>query len=429
MRILVTGAFGFIGSHIVAALTAAGHVVVCAARRPDRSGRFASLPFVACDLATDTHVEDWLPRLAGIDAVVNAAGILREQGRQTFAAIHDQAPRALFAACAQAGVRRVIQVSALGDPRDGEFIRSKQAADDFLATLGLDWTVLRPSVVYSPAGSYGGTSLLRALASMPWLLGVPGDGRQRLQPIAAEDLARTVATLVGRPDGNRRVLEATGPEVVTLTEYLLALRQWLGFGTPRVLHIPLPLVRLAAQFGEWIGRGPLGLTMFRMLVRGNVAQPGAAGALAAAAGFPPRSLQQVLAASPSHVQDRWHARLYLVAPLLRGMLALLFLASGYIGFMHPLERSVILLGFAGIPANLAPATLYLASAADLLLGVLILTRYQRQAAWGMLLMLAGYTLFLGFRMPGLWMEPFGSLIKNIPLIPAVLVMVVLADRR
>jgi len=103
LRILVIGLYGFIGSHIVTALTAAGHEVVCAARRPDR--RFEHLPFVACDLARDTHVEDWLSRLAGIDAVVNAAGILRETRGQTFAAVHRNSPRALFVACARRGTQ------------------------------------------------------------------------------------------------------------------------------------------------------------------------------------------------------------------------------------------------------------------------------------------------------------------------------------
>ena len=84
MRILVAGAYGFIGSYIVAALRAAGHEVVGAVRRPVRSGPCAQLPAIACDLSRDTHVEDWLPRLKGIDVVVNAAGILRETRAGSF---------------------------------------------------------------------------------------------------------------------------------------------------------------------------------------------------------------------------------------------------------------------------------------------------------------------------------------------------------
>lgn len=429
MRVLVTGASGFIGSHIVTALRAAGHEVIAAVRNPDRAGRFASGTAVRCDLARDTHIEDWLPRLEGIDAVVNAAGILRESGRQKFRTVHVDAPRALFEACLRAGVRKVIQISALGNPQDGEFIRSKHDADDFLATLELDWVILRPSVVYSPAGSYGGTSLLRALAALPGFLFLPGDGQQRLQPIVAEDLGRATARLVETDGGNRRILEATGPTVVTFEEYLGSLRRWLGLGTARVMRVPLALIRPFAALGEVFGRGPLGLTMFRMLQRGNVATPGAAAVFAAAVGFPPHGLRETLEAAPSHVQDRWHARLYPLAPLLRSTLALLWIGSGLAGFLHPLEASVALLGAAGVPAAPAAFLVYGASGVDMVLGALVMTRFVRIAVVLMLVSVVAYTLFIGIALPTFWLEPFGALLKNLPLIPALLMLLVLADRR
>lgn len=429
MRVLVTGAYGFIGSHIVTTLHAAGHEVVCAARCPAYGGRFAHLAFLPCDLARDAQAADWLPRLAGIDAVVNAAGILRETRTQSFTAVHHDAPLALFEACVRAGVRKVVQISALGDPRDSDFIASKHSLDADLQRLDLDWTILRPSVVYSPAGSYGGTSLLRALAALPFLLFVPGDGRQAIQPISAEDLARAVARIVEEPRASKKIIEATGPVPVTFETFLAALRRWLGFTMTRVIHVPLALIMPVAQLGEWFGHGPLGTTMYKMLSRGNIASPGAAETFVAAVGFTPRTIEETLNASPSHVQDRWHARLYLLAPLLRLALAFLFIFSGVAGFLNPLAGSMQLLGSAGIPATVAPTVIYLASTIDVLLGVLLLSRYTSYAAYGMLIMLAAYTLFLGFRMPDLWFEPFGSLIKNIPLIPAILIYLVLADRR
>jgi len=427
MRVLVTGAFGFIGSHVVSALHAAGHEVLCAARQPDH--RFAHLSFLACDLARDTRVDDWLPRLANVDAVVNAAGILRENRRAPFAAVHHAAPLALFQACARAGVRKVVQISALGDPRDGEFIASKHALDTDLSKLDLDWVILRPSVVYSAHGSYGGTSLLRALAALPWILAVPGNGQHRLQPIVIEDLAQAVRKCVEGDKANRLLLEAAGPEPVAFESFLGALRGWLGIPTRHVWHVPLAPVRWLAQLGERFGAGPLGVTMYRMLERGNVASPGAIEALVRATGVQPRGVDTALGAVPSQVQDRWHARLYLLAPLLRLSLAFLFVFSGIAGFSHPVGGSIQLLGYLGISAKLAPAVVYLASAIDISLGALLLTRHQRPAAIGMLLMVVAYTAVLGFKMPGLWLEPFGALIKNIPLIPAVLAYLVLSDRR
>ncbi len=429
MRILVTGAYGFIGSHIVAALRSGGHEVIGAVRRPARGDPEARFPALACDLARDTHVADWLPRLKGIDAVVNAAGVLRETRDRSFAAVHLAAPRALFEACARTGVRKVVQISALGDPRDGGFIASKHALDAHLAMLDLDWVILRPSVVYSAAGSYGGTSLLRALAALPFVLLLPGDGRQRLQPIAAADLARAVTRFVETDRADRRILEATGASVLTLEDYLVAFRRWLGFGNARVLRVPLALIRPFAWLGEQAGRGPLGLTMFHMLQRGNVAGPGAAEAFAAAAGFQPRTLAEELAVTPSHVQDRWHARLYPLAPLLRLAFAFLWIVSGIAGFATPLDESLVLLGHAGIPAAAGKVLVFAASGVDLAVGLLALTRRARLAAALMVLSLVAYTLFLGFALPALWLEPFGALAKNVALIPAAMVLWVLTDRR
>lgn len=429
MRVLVTGGYGFIGSHIVTTLRAAGHEVVCAARRPATDGRLARLGFVPCDLARDTRVEDWLPRLVGIDAVVNAAGILRETRAQSFAAVHHAAPLALFEACVRAGVRKVVQISALGDMRDGDFIASKHALDADLQRLDLDWTIVRPSVVYSPGGSYGGTSLLRALAALPLLLFVPGNGRQMLQPIAAEDLARAMLRIVEANHAGRKIIEATGPAPISFENLLVILRRWLGFAAPAIVHVPLALITPVALLGEWLGRGPLGMTMAKMLVRGNVASPGAVEAFHAAVGFAPRSVEEALNASPSHVQDRWHARLYLLAPLLRLALAFLFIFSGISGFLSPLASNASMLSYVGIPTAMASTVIVLASAVDIFLGVLLWTRYTRTAAYGMLFLTVGYTLFLGFKIPGLWLEPLGSLIKNIPLIPAILVYLVLAERR
>src|SRR5690606_18120196 len=126
------------------------------------------------DFTRDLDATHWVSRLRDVEVVINAVGILRERPEATFDAIHTRGPQALFAACAMAGVRRVIQISALGaDDGDTGYFRSKRRADQFLATLPLDWTIVQPSVVYGP----GGTSarLFDMLASMP-VIAVPGRG-------------------------------------------------------------------------------------------------------------------------------------------------------------------------------------------------------------------------------------------------------------
>src|SRR6187401_2772570 len=125
MHVLLTGASGFIGRAIAQALLARGHQVVPVLRRPGPDAG----AIVHADFATVPTRDWWLPRLAGIDAVVNAVGILREQAGQSFRALHTDAPVELFHACAQAGVPIVVQVSALGadDRARSAYHRSKKA--------------------------------------------------------------------------------------------------------------------------------------------------------------------------------------------------------------------------------------------------------------------------------------------------------------
>jgi uncharacterized protein YbjT (DUF2867 family) len=430
MRVLVTGAYGFIGAHITAALTEAGHEVICAVRSARIDSRFPGLKAIACDMARDLSIDDWLPRLAGIEAVVNCAGILRETRGQTFHAVHEQAPLALFRACAQLGIRRVIQISALGHPSDGEFIASKHRGDEALAALDLDWLILRPSLVYSARGSYGGTTLLRGLSALPWLLPLPGKGDQRVQPIAAEDVGKAVVAALSAPATTRQTLELVGPEVLSLRDYLLHWRRWLGFAAPRVIATPSWLVKLAATCGERFGNGPLGLTMARMLERGNVGSTASLQPLRDSLGLVPKSLARALDESPSHVQDRWHARLYFLLPALRIVVALLWLLSGVVGWVLPAQIVA-----QSAPHGTLSATTVLALArgtatADLLLGVLCLLRWRpRMVLSLMLLMVFGYTVGIGSLWPQHWLDPLGGLLKNLPLLVVLSILLATDERR
>lgn len=161
MQILLTGATGFIGRHIATRLRADGHTVHEGVSPRHGAARSGQVPM---DFARDTAVAAWLPRLSGIDAVVNAVGVLRDSPARPIDALHRDTPRALFQACAQAGVRRVVQISALGvDRSETRYARTKRAADDFLlglsgrpataTTPSLAACVLRPSIVFGRGGA------------------------------------------------------------------------------------------------------------------------------------------------------------------------------------------------------------------------------------------------------------------------------------
>lgn len=431
MRVLVTGAYGFIGSHIVAALSAAGHEVVCAVRRGRLDTRFPGMLAISCDMARDVTPDVWLPRLNGIDAVVNCAGILREHRADRYETVHVQAPLALFEAAARAGVHRVVQVSALGRADDGEFIASKHRCDEQLAKLGLNATILRPALVYSVRGSYGGSSLLRAMAAMPAVIPLPDIAtRPCVQPIAAEDVALAVVAALSDPPFGVETLELVGPEPMGLGDYLQCWRRWLGLPPALLWAMPTTWVRMACRVGELLGRGPLGETMQRMLEHGHLAQSPALPQMRSRLGLVPRTLERAMAEAPSHVQDRWHARLYFALPLLRICIGLLWIASGVIGWWLPRD-AVNAATQGGLLSQSAALVIARGTAsADLLLGTLCMLRWRpRPVLAGMLLMLFGYTLGIGTLWPTHWLDPLGGLLKNLPLMAALVLLLATEEKR
>lgn len=421
MKVLVTGANGFIGAHVVSALAEAGFSVVRAVRSPDGYGvPSGDIRNVAVDFNADTVPAAWMPRLAGADAVVNCAGILQRRRGQDMRAIHVDAPIALFQACESAGIRRVIQVSAMGTGADTEFARTKHACDQHLSTLDLDWIILKPSLVFAE-GSYGGTSLLRGLAGLPGYVPLIGDGRQVFRPIHARDLANGVVSLLKQADIRQVTLEPAGPQELTLREILLCYRHWLGFGEARFMPVPLPLVRLVAKLGDWFGNGPVNSTALRQLEYGNST---ASNAFTEATGLAPASLSQWLARFPSRVQDRWHARLYWLVPWIRLTLGAIWLWLGTV------------LGISGLEANGSPETAsgWLAALAGLLMattGIWVQLRPGNSPmAWALAVTIA--LVFLGvaqgaYTLPGVSMA--GVAVLFFGMAPLIVVYAILSNPR
>lgn len=212
-RVLVLGANGFIGSHVAAALSAAGWVVRAGARRPDEAGRRApGHEWVAADFRRLTGPVDWAPLLAGVDAVVNCVGVLQDGGSDDTRVAHIEGPRALIAACETAGVRRLIHLSAVGaDETAGTaYARTKAQTEAMLAASSLDWLIMRPSLVIG-RGAFGGTGMVRALAAMPLAMPVVG-GDQMVRPVAMDDLCAAVVGALDRPEVTRSTLDITGPQ-------------------------------------------------------------------------------------------------------------------------------------------------------------------------------------------------------------------------
>lgn len=423
---LVVGGRGFLGGFMVAALRRRGWRVRVLARSQGRR-LDADADEVSGDLTRMLAEDDWVSALEGVSVVVNAAGILREEGRQSFENVHECAPLALARACAARGIR-FVQVSALGHPEDGGFIASKHRFDAVLLALPVEAIVLRPSVVYSPRGSYGGTSLLRALAAFPWRMLLPGDGHWTFQPLCAEDLGEVVAAACAH--GERGLYEIGCEQPIALCDYQSSWRRWLQIPGRGAWRVPLPLVRAQVALGQWLGRGPINHTIWNMLLRGNRTEAGAHQRVLDTFGVRVRALDEVLQSEPSQMQDRWAAQLYFLAPWLQWSVVLVWLASGVVGLVTPASEIEAMAQGSAL-AGLSPVLLARATALlDVGLGLgLAFAPRPRGVVLAMLICALAYLLAFGGTLPGLLLDPLGGLLKNVVLIPALAVLWVLVDRR
>jgi uncharacterized protein YbjT (DUF2867 family) len=424
-RVLVLGATGFIGAQLAHALRHAGCTVVEAGRH--RAAGAAADEWRELDLAAMTTAASWLPHLAGIDAVVNCVGIIRAARPGDFDLLHRAVPVALFAACEQLAVRRVLQLSAMGSDAAAatEFWRSKGAADADLLQRRLSATVVRPSLVY---GEHGASSrLFLALATLP-VLALPLAHRAKVQPIHVDDLVAVLLTLLLADGPVPRELAAVGPRALTLAQYLAALRAGMRAAPAVVLGLPMPLARLAARAAALHPASTLTPDALTMLARsadgGNRGDAGA-GAVAALLGRAPRD-----PATFAQAAQLPAAVLAWAAPLMRYAIAALWLATAVVSwFGWPHRDSAVWLAACGVPAGWSEAVLLGASVLDGAIGAALLLRPRRWLWPAQIALVAGYTAFMSLCLPQFWLHPFGPLTKNLPILAALLLMWRISPKR
>ena len=263
MRILLVGASGFIGRHFEVALKEAGHSVVRASRSARGEGD------IQVDYVHDTTAAVWLPRLAGIDVVINAVGVLRDTVKTPMQAIHADAPKALFDACVQSNVQRVIQISALGagSRDDLAYMRTKGEADAHLQSLPLSSCIFRPSVVYGHDGE--SAIMFRRLAALPILV-VPGRGEAMLQPVHIDDLCAGVVRAMVAEAGKNRI-HAVGPQAMSYRDMIACYRAQRHSHVAWVLPMPWPLMNAVPAMAQYVPSSPLEPDTLTMLRAGSVA--------------------------------------------------------------------------------------------------------------------------------------------------------------
>jgi NADH dehydrogenase len=277
-QVTVFGGSGFVGRAIVRALAPQGYQIRVACRRPElaeptrTAGDVGQVTVMRTNLRMPASVA---AAIAGSQAVINAAGIPFQRGRQRYQAVHVEGARAIAEAARTAGVARLVHVSGLGaDDRSARnpFIRSKVDAEDAIIAGFPDATILRPSVVFG-SGDAAFTRMGKIAAKAPFMP-VVGSGEARVQPVFAGDVGAAAAAVLARPDTARSVFELGGPRVYTYRELAALVLREIDRDKP-IVGIPAGLMRLAGWFSEFAPVPPLTHDQVDLLIHDNVVRGGA----------------------------------------------------------------------------------------------------------------------------------------------------------
>jgi nucleoside-diphosphate-sugar epimerase len=244
-RICITGASGFVGGYLLRRLAASGRKIVCLGRTKP-AVQSGNVEFIAADLLDP---ESCRRAMKGCDVVIHLAALTGKQSPGEYFRVNREGTRNVVSEAREQGVGRLLYVSTIAvkfqDISRYHYAQSKQQAETIVRESGLDWTIVRPTMIFGPGSAI--LAGLKRLASLP-LIPMFGNGRASVQPIFVEDLAGVLASLL-EVSLDRRTIEIGGPEVLSIERLLLRVRGSLGIGRGRVVH--LPAGPLAACLG-WV---------------------------------------------------------------------------------------------------------------------------------------------------------------------------------
>ena len=272
--IVVTGATGFVGREIVRQARAEGFPVRAIVRNPKAARGWAErhgVELFAGDVLDAASLEG---AMSGATCVIHLVGIIVERGESTFERVHTQATENMVSAARKAGVKRFLQMSALGTRPEARsrYHKTKWAAEQCVRNSGLAWTIFRPSLIYG-AGDKSIRVLTTVVRRLP-VVPVLGSGNGRIQPVAVETVAQCFVRAVENNCSIGRTYDVCGPVAFTWNALYDKLLTHLGRRKPK-LHLPLPVARATAAVLEaLLPHPPFTRDQLLMIEEDNTGDPG-----------------------------------------------------------------------------------------------------------------------------------------------------------
>lgn len=268
MKIFITGSTGFFGAHLVKELLKQGHQLKLLVHK--------KTPMLAndCEVVEGdaTIAESFENAVYGFDAIINLIGIIREYPEKgvTFERLHVLATANIVEAAKKAGIKRYLQMSALGTRADAVsgYHKTKFMAEELVKRSALDWTIFRPSLIFGAKDAF--VNMLAAQLKLAPVMPVIGSGKYRLQPIHADDVAKCFAMSLEMPETIRESFELCGNERMSYLELLDCIASAIGKKAPLKPKIPLVLMKAIIPTMQKFPSFPITMDQLQMLLEENI---------------------------------------------------------------------------------------------------------------------------------------------------------------
>jgi uncharacterized protein YbjT (DUF2867 family) len=269
MKVFLTGATGFVGKHMLERLLAEGHAVRALVRDPQKVNlaEHGKVDLVAGDVVEGTRLD---AGMQGCDAVIHLVGIIVEKGANTFERVHHLGTRNVVEAAKRTGIKRFVQMSALGVRSDGvaPYQITKWKGEEEVRQSGISFCVLRPSLIFGEGDGFV-TQMVATMRSAPLFRPVPGDGTPKFRPIAVEDVTTCFARALTYEAATNQTVDLGGADELTLNEVLAEIARCAGIRKPAV-HIPMSLMMAGATVAQKLPKNPpVTVDQLRMLQQGS----------------------------------------------------------------------------------------------------------------------------------------------------------------